>query len=352
MKVLGKIPCVKSTNTRLSWRRALLGMITVVALGVSAGCSASTPADSGDGNKEVALGGQRFSTADKETAAFGSDAEAGQFPRTVTHARGTTELAEKPQRVVVLDTGELDAVLSLGITPVGIPSTEGSSPIPSYLADKVADAKTVGTIQELNLEAVAALKPDLIIGSQLRADKLYDQLAAIAPTVFSIRPGFPWKENFLLAGEALGEETKAVEVLNAYQDKATALGEDIEGDPKISLLRFMPEKIRLYGNKSLIGVILQDAGLARPENQNIDDLATEISAENLAEADSDWVFYTSYGTPEATGEKAAIEGPIFKELSAVKNGQTHRVNDDVWFLGLGPTGAGQILDDLRGFLVK
>ena len=141
-------------------------------------------------------------------------------------------------------------------------------------------------------------------------------------------------------------------MLNDYQAKATALNEDVEGDPKISLLRFMPEKIRLYANKSLIGVILADAGFSRPDNQDIDDLAAEISAENLADADSDWLFYTSYGTPEATGEKAAVEGPLWGQMQAVKDGQAIRVNDDVWFLGLGPTGANQILDDLRGYLVK
>ncbi len=331
----------------------MLGATATVLVAVTAGCGAATNStDSNAGNKDVAIGGQSFTTADEETAKFGSDAEAGQFPRTVTHANGTTEIQAKPQRVVVLDTGELDAVLSLGITPVGIPATEGANSVPSYLADQVKDAKTVGTIQELNLEAIAALNPDLIIGSQLRADKLYGQLNEIAPTVFSIRPGFPWKENFLLAGEALGEETAAVSVLNDYQAKATALKDDVQGDPKISLMRFMPEKIRLYANKSLIGVILNDAGFTRPENQDIEDLAVEISAENLAEGDSDWLFYTSYGTPEATGEKAAVEGPLWGQLQAVKDGQAIRVNDDVWFLGLGPTGANQILDDLRSYLVK
>lgn len=332
--------------------RAAQATAALVLIALIAGCGASGTTDTAAGNSDVAVGGERFSTADEATAKFGSDAAPGVFPRTLTHANGETALEAKPQRVVVLDTGELDAVLSLGITPVGIPSTEGANSIPSYLADAVKDAKTVGTIQELNLEAVAALKPDLIIGSQLRADKLYPQLSQIAPTVFSIRPSFPWKENFRLAASALGEETKAVEVLNAYQDKATALGKEVPGDPKISLLRFMPEKTRLYGNASLIGVILKDAGISRPANQDIEDLAVEISAENLAEADSDWIFYTSYGTPEATGEKAALEGPIWSKLGAVKAGNVQRVNDDVWFLGLGPTGASIVLDDLRTYLVK
>ena len=94
------------------------------------------------------------------------------------------------------------------------------------------------------------------------------------------------------------------------------------GDPKISLLRLMPEKIRLYGNASLIGVILKDAGLSRPESPDMEGPGRRnLLGEHLAEADSDWIFYTSYGTPEATGEKAALEGPIWGKLEAVKAGQ-------------------------------
>lgn len=323
--------------------------ILVLALSVSACGSEKSGSEQGPGNQEVAKGGAQFGTADQETAKLGSDAEPGVFPRTVKHANGTTTIKSKPMRVVVLDTGELDSVVSLGIKPVGIPSTEGANAVPSYLAPKVAGAKAVGTIQELNLEAIAALKPDLILGSKLRADKLYPQLAAIAPTVFSIRPGFPWKENFLLAGDALGEETKAVSALNSYQAAATALDKQVAGDPKISLVRFMPNRLRLYGNKSLIGVILKDAGFSRPAVQDVDDLAVEISPEQIAKADGDVVFYTSYGKPGATGETTTIDGAAWKALPAVKAGKAHRVSDDVWFLGLGPTGAGLVLKDLQKF---
>ncbi|MBO0791975.1 MAG: hypothetical protein J2P36_13650, partial [Ktedonobacteraceae bacterium] len=39
--------------------------------------------------------------------------------RTIKHAMGETKVPASPKRVVVLDTGELDAVISLGIIPVG-----------------------------------------------------------------------------------------------------------------------------------------------------------------------------------------------------------------------------------------
>jgi len=304
------------------------------------------------GNTKVATGGEDFSQAAAETAKLGSDAAPGEFPRTVKQSMGETKIDAKPQRVVVLDTGELDEVLSLGITPVGMATSEGANPIPSYLADKVKGVETIGNVQEINVEKVAELKPDLILGSQLRSDKIYSQLSEIAPTVFSIRPGFPWKENFALAADALGEETKAAEVMKKYDADIADLKSSVKGEPKVSLLRFLPSKIRIYGDLSLIGTILNDAGLQRPDNQHINELAKEISAENISEADGDYIFYSSYGTPDTTQESKVVAGAGWKALKGVEAGHAIRVNDDVWFLGLGPIGAEQIVSDLKAELAK
>jgi iron complex transport system substrate-binding protein len=296
----------------------------------------------------VATGGRLFSTADEATAKLGADAAPGVFPRTVTHARGTTRLEHKPQRVVVLDTGEIDQVLALGIVPVGTATPNGT--VPSYLQPQLAGSTNVGSLDGLRLEAIAALQPDLILGSQLRVDALYDQLSAIAPTVLSIRPGFPWKENLLLAGAALGEETKATELLNDYQRRADAIRARFTQPPTVSLLRFMPERIRLYGNLSMIGVVLTDVGLPRPANQDIQELATEISPERISEADADWIFYSSYGPKDGTAEGSVVAGELWHRLGAVQRGTARPVDDEVWFLGLGPIGASRVLDDLQAFL--
>ena len=330
---------------------AAILMIAGLAVAVPA-CSSDEPADTGTGNLDVALDGERFGTADTETAKLGTDAEPGVFPRTITHAAGTATLEKAPERVVVLDTGELDEVLSLGITPVGMVETEGEDPIPAYLADRVKDVEVVGTINDINIEKIAALQPDLILGSQLRVDKLYDQLNTVAPTVLSIRPGFPWKENFLLTADALGKETEAVKVLNEYADNAAKLKEKVDPATTISLVRFMPNRLRLYANKSFAGVVLKDAGLARPEIADVDELATEISRENIRQGDGDFIFYSSYGDPGTTGETEVVNGPGWKQLEGVKSGHAFRVDDGVWFLGLGPIGANLMVKQLGEFLSK
>lgn len=334
-----------------SARRLLAGAVMMTVL--LAGCGSNDDnksADTGVGDTEVATGGRLFSTADQATAKLGSDASPGAFPRTVKHALGETKLEKKPERIVVLDSGELDGVLALGITPVGMATTAGQNGVPSYLADKAKDIKTVGGISELNLEAIAALKPDLILGSKLRANDLYDKLSAIAPTVMSIRPGFPWKEDFLLLADSLGEENKATQLLNDYQKRADEVKSKVTGSPTISLVRFRPGEIRLYGNLSFIGVILKDIGLPRPKIQDVQDLAVEVSQENISKADGDWIFYSSYGKPETTAENTVVNGTLWKALPAVKAGKVARVNDEVWFLGLGPIGAMATLDDLERLL--
>ncbi|PCG82337.1 ABC transporter substrate-binding protein [Streptomyces sp. WZ.A104] len=331
---------------------AVAAALSLSACGGGDGGAAGSDAG-GDKKAAVATGGKDFADAAKKTAAYGTDAEAGEFPRTLTHAMGRTEIKAAPKRVVVLDVGEFDNVVSLGLKPVGYAPSEGDAAIPSYLEKDAGEPKSVGTINSLNLEAIAGLQPDLILGSQLRAADKYDELSKIAPTVFSIRPGFTWKENYLLNAAALDRTEQAESALAAYRAKAKKLGDDIGADkPTVSMVRYLPDRLRLYAKASFIGTILEDVGLPRPKNQQIEDLATEISPEKIDEADADWIFTGVYGDPKATQRDTARSNPLWKNLKAVKEGRAKDVSDETWYLGLGVTSAGLVLDDLRADLVK
>ncbi|MFI7386685.1 ABC transporter substrate-binding protein [Streptomyces sp. NPDC049813] len=342
-------------------RIAAAAVTTAAALALTA-CgsgdgSGAAKGDNGAGSKAVAQGGDAFANAAERTAKMGTTAKPGVFPRTVTHALGSTELAKKPRRVVVLDVGELDNVASLGVEPVGYAPTEGDDGIPSYLAKTAGHPKSVGTINSLNLEAIANLKPDLILGSELRAAKLYPQLAKIAPTVFSVRPGFTWKENYLLNAAALDRTAAAEANLAAYDKKVAKLGADVKKAnggkaPTVTMLRYMPDRIRLYAKASFIGTILDDAGIPRPENQQVDDLATEISPEKIDSADADWIFTGVYGDADKTQRASAEDNPLWKKLGAVRAGRAKDVPDETWYLGLGVTAADEVIGDLRANLVR
>ncbi|MFF3332826.1 ABC transporter substrate-binding protein [Streptomyces sp. NPDC002888] len=337
---------------------------TAVALAVAAALSLAACGGSSDsgkdkgsgagGKKAVAQGGEDFASAAQKTAAMGTEAKPGQWPRTVRHAMGETEIKARPKRVVVLDVGELDNVVSLGVKPVGLAPTEGSPELPSYLKKDAGTPKNVGTINNLNLEAIAALHPDLILGSQLRAADKYDELSKIAPTVFSIRPGFTWKENYLLNAAALDRTAEAKAKLADYDAEVKELGTRLgSAKPTVSMVRYLPDGvIRLYANASFIGTILKDAGIPRPKNQDVEDLATEVSAENIDQADADYVFTGVYGDPKATDKSRAQSNPLWKNLKAVKSGHAHDVPDETWYLGLGVTAADEVVADLEKYLTK
>ncbi|MEV0004996.1 iron-siderophore ABC transporter substrate-binding protein [Micromonospora sp. NPDC050980] len=274
--------------------------------------------------------------------------------REVTHAMGATRVPAEPKRVVVLDTDKIDTALSLGVTPVGAATAGEARSWPTYFgADRLAGITEVGVLTEPDLEAINALKPDLILGSKFRQEKFYDELSAIAPTVFTEKVGVTWKENFLLDGAALGKEQQAKDLLAGYEKRAKDFGATL-GDAsarKISIVRFIPGNIRVYGPESFSGIVVGDTGLGRPERQRLAEQEDKrfdlVSAERVNEVDGDVVFVTAYGE-KAAGEQAKVTaGRLWQGLSAVKAGKAHVVSDETWMTGIGVTAANKILDDLK-----
>lgn len=268
--------------------------------------------------------------------------------RSVPHARGVTDVAPAPERVVVLDTGELDAVVALGVVPVGAVEALAGSGLQSYLADRVRGTRVVGTIQEPDLEAIAALQPDLILSNEVRHPDIYDRLSAIAPTVYAKAVGVAWKDTLRLAGDALGRRAQADELLAAHEAKAAEVGRRF-GDPaqvSVSMVRFSGAQIRLYGEASFIGTVLADAGFARPASQQVQKTFVEVSPEQIGQADADLLFYAAYGDEGAEDQAAVVGGPLWRGLPVVAAGRAAEVPDDLWYLGIGPIAGGLVLDDI------
>lgn len=214
--------------------------------------------------------------------------------------------------------------------------------------------EVVGTIAEPNLEEIAALQPDLILSNKVRHQEIYGQLSQIAPTVFAEKIGAAWKDNFLLAGEALGLEEAAADSLAEYEAAAADLGESI-GDPggtTVSAMRFVEGTVRVYTPASFIGTVLADIGLDQLELP-VQDVPTfaELSPEELTRADADVVLYSSYGAAEDSGETAALAGPLWSRLGAVRADRAVAVEDDVFFTGIGLTAARLQVEDLEKQLV-
>jgi iron complex transport system substrate-binding protein len=265
---------------------------------------------------------------------------------------GETEVPANPQRVIVLDSAELDAAITLGVKPVGSFTLFEGEDFLSYLKDKLDGVQPVGTIGQPNLEAIAALKPDLILSNKVRHENIYPELSAIAPTVFAENIGAVWKDNFKLYAEALGKQKEGEVVIANYNQRLDAFKQRM-GDrlkTQVSVLRVVEDGVRILQKKMYIGVILADAGLARPPAQDVDDRFQLVSFEQIPEMDGDVIFISYYGKND-TAFRQLLAQPLWQANKAVAAGQVYPVNDDIWQTGLGFTSANLVIDDLERYLL-
>ncbi|SDF08481.1 ABC transporter substrate-binding protein [Limimaricola pyoseonensis] len=273
--------------------------------------------------------------------------------REITHAMGTTEVPDAPERVVILTNEGTEALLALGVAPVGAVQSWTGDPWYDHIADRMQGVEVVGTESGVNLELIAALEPDLIIGNQQRQEKIYDQLSAIAPTVMSQELRGDWKVNFDLYSDALGLGEEGDAVMAAFDQRVTDLSEDL-GDAteeEVSVIRFLAGQIRIYQLDSFSGVLLEQLGFARPENQAVEDFALRVGKESIPQMDGDRIFHFTYEPGDGEGEELAQEvltDPLWRSLEAVKAGDVHAVDDAVWNTAGGVIAANLMLDDIAG----
>ena len=277
--------------------------------------------------------------------------------RTVKHFRGETQVPVSPQRIVVLDTGELDSMVALGIKPVGAVTVYQDGEFQAYLKEKLEGVKKVGTIAQPNLEAIAALKPDLIISSETRHKDIYDKLSQIAPTVFTESVGVSWKANFSLHAEAVNKAAEAEKLMVAYYKRMdefkAKMGENL-AKTNVSIIRGLTDQVRIYMNASFIGTVIKDAGLPRPAAQNKNVFMEPATEERIPDLDAAVMFVTQFRG--ADGKDTMVTKlqahPLWSQLSVVKNNRVYEVPDDYWMLGIGITAAQKVQDDLFKYLVK
>ncbi|WP_327679853.1 iron-siderophore ABC transporter substrate-binding protein [Kitasatospora sp. NBC_00458] len=274
----------------------------------------------------------------------------------VTTAVGPVAVPGAPMRVVTLDTAELDSALTLGITPVGAARPAADPGFPDYWpASRLAPIALVGPVGDPDLGAIRALRPDLILSNQGRDGGRYEALRAIAPTVLTQTTGAPWKANVQTHAQALSRQDAAAAFAASYQRHAgqvvTALADAKASGRKVSLVRFVEGGgIRLYGRQSFPGSVLTDAQVGRPDAQNTDQAEVELPADQLARADGDLLLYATYGDPERAGTTAALASPAWQGLGAVRAHRAFPVDDQLWFQGIGYTGANYVLTELQHFL--
>lgn len=264
---------------------------------------------------------------------------------------------EHPQRVVALMESDLDALLALGVQPLGTTNGRGQPTPPRYLAEYLTDVEIVGNFYAPNLELVLALDPDLILMGGFTDEDVLAQLRDIAPVVNTFTLGETWQTHFARVGEVLNMQAEVEAFLAAYDQRVAeiteALGE--HADDTVSIVRWNPDGPGIMLRDAFSSRVLADLGLQRPENQQGEGVGhtPPLSLEDLGQIDADWIFIGTLATEgdAVDAMQEAIETPLFQQLGAVQNGQLVFIDGSLWTSIGGPIAALKVLDDVEAAII-
>ncbi|WP_166241367.1 ABC transporter substrate-binding protein [Paenibacillus turpanensis] len=330
------------TKKNSSWLSFSMLLVIVFSLVLSAcGQPETTKTPAGEGAAK-----QGESAAPKEQT------PPAETKRVVKHSMGETELTGTPKRVVVLTQEGTEAVLELGVKPVGaVNSGLGDTWFP-HIASEMQGVTELGDEAQPNLELIVSLKPDLILGNKVRHEKIYNQLKDIAPTVLSADLAGKWKENFNLYAEALNKKQEGEKAMAAYDAKIKEAKDKLGAKTakQVSIVRFLPNAVRIYQKDTFAGVILKDIGFARPAAQDKDQFMEVITKERIADMDGDIMFYFNADYDEKKGgtknQEEWMKDPLYTNLKVAKNNMAFKVDEVTWNLSGGIKSAKMLVDEV------
>jgi len=280
------------------------------------------------------------------------------------HAIGETCVPTHPQRVIVLDTNPLDAILALGVKPIAAPEFDFLSLPP----EQIQNIQVISVEPYPNLEQITLLRPDLILGNQWN-EAIYPQLAQIAPTVIAASIDAAWKQDLRLYAQALNRTQVAETLIKRYEERIQAfqqqMGNRLE-QTEVSLVSTISygagRPARIYLENSFMGAVVAETGLPRPSVQTAltailtrDAWGIDISLERLDLIDADVIFAINTDPQDQELKSTLLElqqHPLWSQLNVVQRGHVYPVDYYIWVAQRNIGGANRILDDLFKYLVE
>ncbi|TNJ64815.1 helix-turn-helix domain-containing protein [Paenibacillus hemerocallicola] len=336
----GDLPMRRRTGTSMA--ATLLFCFALLLSACTTGTTTSNGVNGGSANAEATSPAAKASTATESA-------------RVIKHAMGETTLIGTPKRVVILTNEGTEALLAVGVKPVGAVQSWIGSPWYDHIKDEMKDVSVVGDELQPNIELIAGLKPDLIIGNKARQEKVYEQLKQIAPTVFAEDLGGDWQINFKLYMEAINKKEEGDKTMAAFDKRVSEVKAKLGAKTatKVSVARFSATQVRIYQKQSFSGVLLNQLGIARPASQDKESFIEVMSKEKIPSMDGDVLFYF---VTEAAGKTDAakvvqewMNDPLFKNLSVYKNKKVIQVDEAIWNSAGGYKAANLLLDELAAY---
>lgn len=283
---------------------------------------------------------QEESNAGNETNEGENDEDQGEsatseenaivYPYTYVDAAGREVVIESKIENVVVDYLPLwETLMLLGVKPVGANGAENY--IATWDAFEGYDVSGVTDIgsSEINMEAVVALEPDLILTQVADVNNIdianYEAIANTA--VFGVETKMDWRLSLREIGKLLGLEEKAEEVIEEFETQLAESRErlnQLDSEQTVMQMSLMGEgryfityREDLYGESGL--------GLKTPEGYTTEYSYQQISIEAIVDMNPDVIFINVFDGDEAIYD-ALAETDLWQSLDAYKNDKVYRID--------------------------
>ncbi|RCV87361.1 ABC transporter substrate-binding protein [Billgrantia montanilacus] len=260
---------------------------------------------------------------------------------------------EHPVRIVTLYQGATDSALALGLEPIGVVESWLERPMYRYLRDELpADVRYLGLETQPDLEAVAGLAPDLIVGARYRHAAVYPLLSRIAPTLMA-DSAHDFEAMLELMGEATHREEQVKALLVDWRARVADFrcrAEARLGDTwpqRVSVVSFRGDHVRLYYD-GFARHVLDQLGFQRPAGQQGSGWGIKlVSRETLPALDADTIFvFMRDDAAVAELHREWTAHPLWRGLEAVERERVYYVDPVIWSMGAGIMAAHRLLDEL------
>ncbi|WP_182026037.1 Fe(3+) dicitrate ABC transporter substrate-binding protein [Vibrio rotiferianus] len=268
--------------------------------------------------------------------------------RVVEDEQGQFEIATTPQRVVVLEFSFVDALAAVGVSPIGVADDNDASRVIPAVRDLVEPWQSVGMRSQPSLEAIAILKPDLIIADAERHRTIYQDLQQIAPTLLLKSRGETYHENLESArkvGVALNKQAEMELRLQLHRQSMAAYKQQLSLKQTIQFAVVSDKGMWLHSPVSYAGGVLTALGIASPITQPSEQAYLPTSFELLLKTNPDWLLIGAYSHPNVVDDWQS--NPLFKLLTSAKKQRIIEVSPELWSLNRGMLAAEQMAINLE-----
>ncbi len=301
----------------------------------------------------LALAGCSAPGATPAPAAAGSEASGTV---TITHAQGTAEVTKNPAKVVVLDFASLDTLDALDLEDRVVGTAQTT--LPDSLSEYATTA-TVGTAQEPDLEAIAALDPDAIIISGRSAAK-YAELNQVAPTIDLTSNNAKPIESLTTSAQALGDLFDVRAKVDAELAELTTEIEEakkaIPADANALILLTSGGKVSAFGPGARFGGLIHDllgVPAAAPDLE-ASQHGQAVSFEFIAETNPQALFVVDRDAAigqQGAAAKQVLDNPLVARTPAWQNDKVTYLDGADWYLiGFGLDSTSRMVEAVKDAL--